>query len=148
MIRLLIIGLFALLAAPVMAQDSLFPDIPKATGEAHPEGNEYWRINHPDMLRHDRNLTVHEGDRQIQASISECVTCHAVKGPDAAPVTIESDQHFCRACHDYAAVKIDCFQCHSSVSEDTDQALLLPGQMLGRETELDALRAYLEGASQ
>ncbi len=133
----------ALLGAPVLAE-GLLPNIPKAIGEPHPEGNEYWRINHPALLSHDRDMTVIDGVRNTDASLAECVSCHAVKGPDAAPVTVESDQHFCRACHDYAAVKIDCFQCHNSVPEVADQAMLLPY----RENPVAELRAYLEGVSQ
>lgn len=133
----------ALLGAPVLAE-GLLPNIPKAIGEPHPEGNEYWRINHPALLSHDRDMTVVDGVRNIDASLAECVSCHAVKGPDAAPVTVESDQHFCRACHDYAAVKIDCFQCHNSVPDVADQAMLLPY----RENPVADLRAYLEGVSQ
>jgi len=30
------------------------------------------------------------------------------------PVTVDDPQHFCRTCHDYAAVRPDCFQCHAS----------------------------------
>ena len=133
----------ALLGSPSFAE-GLLPNIPSAIGEPHPEGNEYWRVNHPALLSHDRDQTVIDGIRDVEASIAECVSCHAVNGPDAAPVTVESDQHFCRACHDYAAVKIDCFQCHNSVPDVADQAMLLPY----RENPVADLRAYLEGASQ
>lgn len=134
----------AFLVSPSYAE-GLFPNIPKAIGEPHPEGNEYWRVNHPSLLSHDRDQTVIEGIRDIDASIAECVSCHAVKGPDAAPVTIASEEHFCRACHDYAAVQIDCFQCHNSVPDVADQAALMP---FSRDDELANLRAYLEGVSQ
>jgi predicted CXXCH cytochrome family protein len=124
---------------------SVYPEIPKATGEAHPEGSEYWRVNHMDLLRHDRDLTMREGIRDTDASLAECVTCHAVNGPDAKPVTVKSEEHFCRVCHDYAAVKIDCFQCHNSVPPELGEASL----MFKDETEtLDVLLAYIEGLSQ
>ncbi len=133
----------ALLVSPSFAQ-GLFPDIPKALGEPHPEGNEFWRINHPALLSHDRDLTVLEGIRDIDGSIKSCVACHAVEGPDAAPVTYESPQNTCRVCHDYTAVKIDCFQCHNSRPEEGDWAAVLPS--LGGTPE--SLRAYLERISQ
>lgn len=132
----------ALVAAPGSAE-GLFPDIPKALGEPHPEGNEWWRVNHPSLLMHDRDLTVIDGIRDIDASIKTCVACHAVEGPDAAPVTIESPQHICRTCHDYVGVKIDCFQCHNSRPEQADWAAVLPS--LGGTPE--SLRAYLERIS-
>ena len=32
-------------------KSSLLPDIPKATGKAHAEGNAFWRRNHMDMMQ-------------------------------------------------------------------------------------------------
>ena len=32
-------------------------------------------------------------------------------------VRIDNDQHFCVSCHQYAAVSIDCFQCHRDIPE-------------------------------
>ncbi len=145
--RLLIAGLmmFGLLAGPTLGE-GVYPDIPKATGAPHPEGNEFWRTNHMYLLKHDRDLTVHEGDRDVQASIAECVTCHAVNGPDAKPVSIASDQHFCRVCHDYAAVKIDCFQCHNSLPQELGKAALIFKEP--ESPTLDVLLAYLQEVSQ
>lgn len=123
---------------------SVYPDVPKATGEAHSEGNEYWRVNHMDLLRHDRDATVHDGERDTIASLSECVTCHAVNGADAKPVTIKSEDHFCRVCHDYAAVKVDCFQCHNSLPADLGEASLM---FTRPEDAIGNLLAYLDGVS-
>ncbi len=142
--RLLITLIMIGLAVPALSQ-GLLPDVPKASGAPHPEGNAYWRINHPDLLKHDRKLTVRLGERDVTASLAECVTCHARNGADAKPVTIASDQHFCRTCHDYAAVKIDCFQCHSSVPPDLGQAHLM---FKDPETDgLDVLLSYLQRVS-
>ena len=133
----------ALLVSPGYAE-GLFPNIPTALGEPDPEGDAYWRENHPQLLSHDRDQTVIDGIRDVDASIKTCVACHAVAGPDAAPVTTESPDHICRVCHDYTAVKIDCFQCHNSVPEQADWAAVLPS--LGATPE--SLRAYLERISQ
>jgi len=133
----------ALLGAPVMAE-GLLPNIPTALGEPHPEGNEFWRVNHPAILSHDRDLTVQDGIREIDGSIKTCVACHAVEGPDAAPVTVASPEHACRTCHEYVAVKVDCFQCHNSRPEEADWSAVLPS--LGGTPE--SLRAYLERISQ
>jgi hypothetical protein len=45
------------------------------------------------------------------------VSCHAVKGADGAPVSYADENHFCRSCHSYAAVSIDCFECHKSTPD-------------------------------
>ena len=93
------------------------PVIPRGKGEQCVEDTDFMRRNHMNLLMHQRDETVHRGKREKQHSLTECITCHAVSGPDATAVTVSSPQHFCRSCHDYAAVKIDCFQCHASRPE-------------------------------
>lgn len=90
------------------------PDIPKGIGKADVEDRQFMRIHHMELLKHDRDNTVLLGERKINFSLKQCIACHAVNGADAKPVGIQSSQHFCRSCHDYAAVKIDCFDCHNS----------------------------------
>jgi len=90
------------------------PNIPHGLGDQCVEDAEFMRRNHMNLLMHQRDDTVLLGVRSKQYSLVECVSCHAVPGADDRPVTAASAQHFCRSCHDYAAVKIDCFQCHAS----------------------------------
>ncbi len=90
------------------------PDITRGQGENCVDETEFMRRNHMHLLVHQRDETMLQGIRNKQYSLKECVTCHTVPGPDATPVTAASPQHFCRSCHDYAAVNIDCFQCHAS----------------------------------
>jgi predicted CXXCH cytochrome family protein len=90
------------------------PDIPKGQGDNCVEDTDFMRRNHMNLLMHQRDETMQEGIRNKQHSLKECLSCHAVPGPDNVPVTVSSPQHFCRSCHDYASVKIDCFQCHAS----------------------------------
>lgn len=116
----------AVLAVPVSAQEqqarsSLLPDVPTATGEPHPEGNEFWRRNHMSLMKHDRDVTMYDGERQIQASLKGCFDCHAAKDESGQVVTYASEKHFCRACHDYVAVKVDCFMCHRSTPDGVDE---------------------------
>jgi hypothetical protein len=68
------------LAASGASAGSLYPEVPKAVGAAHPEGSAYMRINHMRLLRHDRDETMRLGNRDTQYSIKECVACHAVMG--------------------------------------------------------------------
>ena len=102
-------------------RSALWPDIPAATGTPHPEGNEYWRKNHMTLMRHDRNLTMREGDREIGASLKKCFDCHTVTDSSGAALTYTDDRHFCRSCHDFAAVKVDCFVCHRSTPDESDK---------------------------
>jgi hypothetical protein len=98
----------------VGGKPDLGPVIPRGRGEACVADTPFMRRNHMTMLMHQRDSTVRQGVRSKLFSLSECVACHAVSGPDQQPVSIASPDHFCRACHDYAAVQIDCFQCHAS----------------------------------
>ena len=91
-----------------------FPDIPRGQGENCVEDTDFMRRNHMNLLKHQRDDTMLKGIRTKQHSLKECVSCHAVEGADAVPLTAASPKHFCRSCHDYAAVQIDCFQCHAS----------------------------------
>lgn len=90
------------------------PMIPQGLGENCVEDTDFMRRNHMSMLEHQRDETMLKGIRAEQYSLKECINCHVLKGPDTKPLTVASPQHFCRSCHDYAAVSIDCFQCHAS----------------------------------
>lgn len=97
----------------------LKPDVPRAVkGDQCVEETSFMRKNHMELLLHQRDETVHNGIRTKKHSLKECFTCHVVKGADNKPVTVKDPKHFCRECHDFAAVKVDCFQCHSSVPGD------------------------------
>jgi hypothetical protein len=112
--------LFALLAlttgAPAHA-GAPKPIVEKAVkGEQCVEPTDYMRRNHMKLLTHQRRETVHEGIRTKKYSLKECINCHASK--ETGSVTAAKD-NFCVSCHSYAAVKIDCFDCHSSKPQST-----------------------------
>jgi len=92
------------------------PVIEPARGERCVGEPAFMRRNHMKLLRHQRDDTVHLGERTTAAySLKACIDCHAsaVTGSVAA-----SGGNFCQSCHDYAAVKLDCFECHSSKPAD------------------------------
>ena len=90
------------------------PEIPKGKGEKCVEDTEFMRSNHMELLLHQRDETMHQGIRTKKHSLKECISCHAVNGADNQPVSVANPKHFCRVCHDYASVQIDCFECHAS----------------------------------
>lgn len=94
------------------------PTIPEASGERCVEDTPVIRRNHMDYLDHQRDKTMREGMRKPKYSLNRCLTCHAVTGVDGQPVTAKSEKHFCNSCHAYAAVRIDCFDCHASTPGD------------------------------
>jgi predicted CXXCH cytochrome family protein len=71
--------------------------------------------NHMEYILHQRDETMHRGIRTRQYALEECINCHAVKDDNGDYVRVEDNRHFCASCHTYAAVSIDCFQCHADV---------------------------------
>ncbi len=109
--------------APTLAAIPL-PDIPKAIkGEQCVEDTGFMRRNHMALLEHQRDDTVQRGIRSKKHSLKHCFTCHVVKDDDGQPVTAADPRHFCRACHDYAAVQVDCWQCHVSTPEPSAKSV-------------------------
>lgn len=115
-LKILLLVLLPGIAGLAMAGDSLLPSIPEAQqrfsetqGCVEPTAD--MRKNHMEYILHQRDATVHEGIRTKQHSLVECINCHVSDAPDAPRVS--SEEHFCNSCHTYAAVKIDCFQCHA-----------------------------------
>lgn len=119
------------------------PAPPRGKGDKCVADTDFMRRNHMAVLNHQRDDTVHDGIRTKRFSLKGCIDCHAVKGADGKPVTVKSPKHFCRGCHDYAAVRIDCFECHASRPE--------PGKAARARGDRDsatlaaALAGYLRG---
>ncbi|MEJ5269726.1 MAG: hypothetical protein WHS85_05905 [Hydrogenophilus sp.] len=67
------------------------------------------RREHPRMLHEQKHRTVVLGERGARVQFTQCISCHA--SADSHSV-VATERDFCRACHDYVAVKLDCFQCH------------------------------------
>ena len=119
-----LLAMLALMAvsalAPLLAnatEPAWLPKPARGQGEKCVAETDWMRRNHMTVLNHQRDDTVHQGVRTRRFSLKGCIDCHAVKGADAKPVTVASPQHFCRTCHDYAAVRVDCFECHASRPE-------------------------------
>jgi len=107
------ICLLALLLLPVVAFAS--DRVPKPVIDIDKPGRcvedtATMRREHPDMLKHQRELTVHEGIRTRAHSLKGCVECHA----STKTGSVLGEKGFCQSCHDYASVKLDCFGCHAS----------------------------------
>jgi hypothetical protein len=87
------------------------PVIAQGQGEKCVEPTDFMRRNHMRVLMFHRDRTVHEGIRTPQHSLKGCVECHA--GAKTGTVAGNKDD-FCQSCHAYAAVSIDCFECHAT----------------------------------
>ncbi len=106
--------LMCMLTLPARAEVPL-PDVPRGKGERCVEPVELMRREHMEFLLHQRDLTVHDGVRSKRHSLVECIACHAERDESGAYVAINAPEQFCEGCHAYAAVDIDCFECHATV---------------------------------
>ena len=98
--------------APAQASGAPKPAITKAVkGEQCVEDTDFMRRNHMKLLNHQRDKTVIEGVRTKKYSLKECISCHASE--TTGSVAAAKDD-FCGSFPSDAAVKIDCFDCHST----------------------------------
>lgn len=109
------------------------------------EPTEYMRRNHMELIEHQQDVTVYGGIRGTKHSLAGCVECH-VGYEGGQPVPIDDPGQFCAACHEYTAVKLNCFDCHATIpdGESWNQEVAdLHGQ-LGARSRLSALHVELE----
>jgi hypothetical protein len=101
----------------------------------------YIRRYHPDLLKHHRDVVVHEGIRTKTYNLTNCIECHA--NPKTGSVASSKDD-FCVSCHDYAGIKLDCWGCHSpklmkpeapAPAISQDDARPIPSPMLAGVTQ-------------
>ena len=108
-------GLILSAPAPADARETAgrvpLPAIEKGKGDQCVEDVQFMRKNHMKLLKHQRDRTVHEGIRTKQHSLVGCIECHASQKTGSV---IGSNENFCQSCHSYAAVSLDCFECHAS----------------------------------
>jgi hypothetical protein len=68
-----------------------------------------------EMIKHQRDATVHEGIRGTKHSLAGCIDCHVSTGTEGRPLPVNAEHQFCNACHAFAAVDVNCFGCHAAV---------------------------------
>ena len=134
---LLLVSLLS--ASNVAAQDLLVPTPAKGRGSACVEPTDVMRRNHMEFILHQRDETVHEGIRGSKHSFVGCIDCHAVRRADGQLARFDESEHFCSSCHTFAAVAIDCFQCHADrpAQDDPNAARVLsPSRAIARPAQL------------
>jgi hypothetical protein len=116
-VLLIALGLLGLGAAAHAEEegDFVLPSSKAGSLENCVEPTEYMRRNHFELIRHQRDLTVYGGIRGTKHSLAGCVSCHVGYDDAGVPVEINAEGQFCRSCHDYAAVDMNCFDCHATV---------------------------------
>jgi len=115
----LFLGLMWALVAQVVLADEVKRYVVEGSRAAEldacVEPTERMRRMHFEFIKHQRTLTVHEGIRGSKYSLAGCVDCHISYNAEHEPQPINRPDQFCGACHAYAAVDLNCFDCHASV---------------------------------
>jgi len=86
------------------------PAIKIEKGEACVAPTGEMRRDHMKILLHQRDRTMRQGIRETRFSLKNCVDCHASRETGS----VLGKDGFCSSCHQYAAVSMDCFECHSA----------------------------------
>jgi|PlaIllAssembly_1097288.scaffolds.fasta_scaffold380885_2 hypothetical protein len=116
------------------------PVIEPARGQACVADPAFMRRNHMQLLKHQRDETVHLGVRDARASLKGCIECHASSSSGSVA---QAPGDFCVSCHSFAAVKIDCFECHASRPSSATQPPGHPKTGTGMARPQGALRLPL-----
>jgi len=125
-IRRLLAGLplimAGLLALPLSTHAGDAPQVAKGKGDACVEPTDVMRRSHMDLLTHQRDDTLRRGIRTKKYSLNECLECHVQPDESGKVARVDSPKHFCSTCHTYAAVKLDCFECHSDLPKSMNKS--------------------------
>ena len=77
----------------------------------------YMIRQHPEILKHKRDLTLRKGVRTSKHSLQGCVECHSsakqqTNDEELSYHPIDAKGQFCSDCHEKVGVSLDCFECH------------------------------------
>ncbi|MDP2964201.1 MAG: hypothetical protein Q8N54_15725 [Sulfurimicrobium sp.] len=132
-------ALLAISAVAVAASDEFASSSSRVAKPVYAEGKgdkcvkeeSYMRRHHMNELKHHRNETMRKGIRTPQFSLQGCIDCHADKKTNS----VLGKDGFCQSCHSYAAVKLDCFECHASKPKANKVIKAMPSQSVQTGTE-------------
>jgi hypothetical protein len=149
------LGMLAMLAAvPLSAQAGRvpLPSHPKAIKKFSAtqdcvEPTDVMRRNHMKLILHQRDETMHLGIRTPRHSLAECVACHVSKDESGRYLPVNAEGQFCESCHEYAAVEIDCFQCHATVPRQAKFDVLEREHKIPREHSTSGSGVFSPGGS-
>ena len=128
----------------VVADDSRVPkpSISKGEGQQCVEPTDIMRRDHMNFLMHQRDATVHQGVRTTKHSLVGCVDCHVQRDTVGQAIPVNAPGQFCQSCHQYAAVELDCFECHATTPDSTAAAVSLDPYGGARATTTASLPAW------
>jgi len=99
------------------------------------------RKQHFEYVLDHRDKTVIEGVRTKKYSLNECIECHITPNAQGEYARYSQNTHFCASCHEYAAVNIDCFQCHSDRPEEAIRKAM--NNHIVKHSDEEKIKSYL-----
>jgi len=129
-------GMLLLMLSTKASAETPFPTyhVPEGKGVKCVQPEDEIRRNHMNYILHQRDETMHEGIRTEKYSLAKCIDCHVQPDENGKIAGHDSKEHFCNACHQYAAVQIDCFECHAD----------RPQKYIKRDDEKQALNQQMQ----
>ena len=134
------------IGASSFGQVAIPSPVKPAQAENCVEPVEVMRRDHMKFLLHQRDETVLDGERSKKYSLVGCIDCHNPSDANEEIVRYEDPQHFCAGCHNYASVKIDCFECHADRGLNSSQQSKLSPQADTQMLSMHTFRQKLEQA--
>ncbi len=122
------------------------PDVPPPKSKYNEETIcvepvEVMRKRHFDFILDHRDRTVVEGIRTTQYSLNACIDCHITTNAKGEYARYSEESHFCASCHQFAAVTIDCFQCHADRPEKAIRDAI--NKQAGNDVSIKDIHQYL-----
>lgn len=127
-----LVGTLVALSLQVEAKSYIVPGSRAAQLEQCVEPTEVMRRKHMELIRHQRDKTVHQGIRSTKHSLSGCVSCHTSYEDGGQAISIVAEGQFCQTCHAHTGVTLDCFDCHASMPTDHLLDAASPGPGLAK----------------
>ena len=147
LIALGLAGALFTLAVQAAGGDFVVPGSKAAGLKSCVEPTDIMRRFHMELIKHQRDATVHNGIRSTKHSLADCIACHVSHGAEQKPVPINAPDQFCGACHAYAAVSLDCFQCHATTPVSADRKTSAR-ELAGANVASGSLRAVMQEVGQ
>lgn len=132
---------FAVTSIPAVAGVDV-PKLEKGKGDKCVEDTQFMRRNHMDLLKHQRDETMRKGIRTTQHSLKKCIECHA---SEKSGGVASNKEDFCVACHSYASVKLDCWDCHAT--KPGKKLMPQAGHLSGKPAASPLMASSLNGGS-
>lgn len=140
LVAIFLASITGLASAQAAEGRGLQPLVEKARGGQCAEEPDFMRRNHMKLLMHQRDDTLRGGIRTGKYSLKACIACHASQTSQS--VSAEPG-NFCQSCHTYAAVKIDCFQCHANTPPANAPPPVVSENRVGNQPPSMPLKATL-----